>query len=137
VAEAVLDHLAGMIPAIITTSRKLRHFSEVAPPEQPALFMSQASQDVEQEKGVPPKWIYNYKLWLYAHADNPDDIPSSIQNALLDAIEAAFAPDDIITHCLTLGGTVSHCWIEGEVEMDEGLLGQQTVAVIPVRVLVP
>jgi hypothetical protein len=38
---------------------------------------------------------------------------------------------------LTLGGLVNYCRIEGDIETDEGLLGEQAVAIIPVSILVP
>jgi hypothetical protein len=134
IAQAVYN-LVASIPGLVTVSRKWKHFSDVSPGQQPALFIRQTGQYVEQLRGLPPKWVYSYELALYAHADNPEDVPATIQNELLDLIEAAFAPDNSTTDVLTLGQAVSHCWIEGEIETDEGLLGQQTVALIPVRVL--
>lgn len=136
IAQALFDKFMS-IPGLVTVSRIWRHWADVPPSQQPALFMRQTGQEVEQLKGLPPKWTLRYELALYAHADNPEDIPSQIQNVLLDAIEAALTFDDRPTWSLTLGGLVSHCWIEGEIETDEGLLGQQTVALIPIRVLVP
>jgi hypothetical protein len=37
----------------------------------------------------------------------------------------------------TLGGLVSHCWIEGRIEMDSGDNDGQAKAIIPIRILVP
>ena len=61
--------------------------------------------------------------------------PSSVMNPLLDAVTAALAPDNPINTAQTLGGTVAHCWIEGAIETDEGTLGDQAVAIVPVRIL--
>ena len=122
-------------PGFTTISRNYRHWTDVAPSEQPALFIRQVRQSNEQEKGIPTKWTFEFELAVYAHADNPDDVPTTIQNNLIDAVEYALRPDDWNTHCLTLGFTVSHCWINGAIETDEGLLGQQTVALIPITIL--
>ncbi|HXP74621.1 MAG TPA: hypothetical protein VN823_10790 [Stellaceae bacterium] len=57
-------------------------------------------------------------------------------NPLLDAIETALAPD-LVTNVQSLGGLVAHCWIAGKVETDEGVLGGQAVAIVPIEILVP
>jgi hypothetical protein len=35
-----------------------------------------------------------------------------------------------------LGGLVQHCWIAGRITTDEGVLGGQSVAIVPVEILV-
>lgn len=62
-----------------------------------------------------------------------------ILNPLFSVVEAAFAPDQPSFNRLTLGGLVSHCWIEGEVytipgDIDPSGLAMQT---IPVKILIP
>ena len=64
-----------------TASRRLKHWSDVAPAQQPALFVSQRTE---------------------------------------------------INNKQTLGGLVAHAWIDGVIETDEGVLGDQAVAIIPV-----
>lgn len=56
---------------------------------------------------------------------------------LYESIEGAFAPDDLSQNVLTLGGLVSHCWIEGDVfyvtgETDPQGQGMLTV---PVKIM--
>ena len=58
-----------------------------------------------------------------------------VLNPLLDAVEAALAPDPV-GHVQTLGGLVSHCWIAGRIQTDEGVPGGQAVAIVPVEILV-
>jgi hypothetical protein len=36
-----------------------------------------------------------------------------------------------------LGGLVTHCWIEGRIEIHPGDLDGQAIAVVPIRMLVP
>jgi len=135
--EAIFSALAKRIeaiPGIETFSRQLKHWSDVPISSQPALYMAQGNQTVSLEgRGMPPKRSLPVKLYLYSQNDDP-----ALQNDLLDAIENALEPDR--NHgetTLTLGGLASHCRIEGEIETDEGLLGSQAVAIIPVSIFVP
>jgi len=120
------------IPGIETFSRRLKHWSDVPASNQPALYMTVASQTITVDgRGLPPKRLLSVKLYLYSKNEDP-----ALQNDLLDAIEAALKPPgDEDTQ--TLDGLVSHCWIEGEIETDEGLLDYQAVAIVPVSILVP
>lgn len=133
--SAIFSTLAKRIEAIHkvkTFSRRLLHWTDVDSDQQPALFMSPGNQQVTIEGyGLPPKLELSVKLYLYNQNHDPD-----LQDNLLDEIEKALAPDEG-EDVLTLGGLVSHCWIEGEIETDEGLLGEQAIAIIPISILVP
>lgn len=133
--DALFATLSGTA-AFVTASRRLRHWSDVGPAEQPALFVVQKSETAQRRKGLPPKWTLAVDVFVYAHA--PDDVtaPTTALNPLLDAIEAVLAPADP-TATQTLGGVVEHAWIAGKIETDEGVLGGQAVAIIPVEILVP
>lgn len=124
------------IPGLVTTSRRLRHWSDVKPVEQPALFQVQMRENQRPRKGIPALVTFGCELYLYVNTGNAlDDVtPSTELNQFMDAIEAALAPDPL-TGFQTLGGTVSHCWIEGDIVTDEGVLGPQAVAIIPVKIL--
>lgn len=132
--HAALFRLVSGAANFVTVSRRLRHWGDVAAAEQPALFQIQKSETAKQRRGLPPLWTLSVDLFLYAHA--PDELipPSTVLNPLLDAVEAALAPDPIDL-VQTLGGLVSHCWIDGKIETDEGVLGGQAVAIVPVAIL--
>lgn len=119
-----------------TASRRLRHWSDVGAAEQPALFQVQKSETVRRDAGLPPKWTLGIDLFVYAHAPDDATAATTVMNPLLDAIEAALAPDPL-SNLQTLGGLVAHCWIAGKVETDEGVLGGQAVAIVPIEILVP
>jgi hypothetical protein len=124
----------------VTTSRKLRHWSDVAAEEQPALFVIQTNEPVQQQRGMPPKWTLRVNAYIYVNTQAQSDtevVPSQLLNPLLDAVEAVLAPDDVANYVQTLGGLVSHCWIEGPIETSEGCLGDQEVAIVPIAMLVP
>ncbi len=133
---AAVFALAAAVPGLTTASRKARHWADVAPAEQPALFQVQRQESVEPIAGLPPKRRFAVDLYLYAHATDPAIAPASVLNPLIDALEAAFAPDPV-DGVQTLGGLVQHAWIGPRIETDEGVLGDQAVVIVPVEILVP
>lgn len=76
-------------------------------------------------------------LFIYTDdASDPNSVPSIMMNSILDAIDAAFAPDDPNGKC-TLGGLVSSVRATGEVPIAPGDLGGPGISVVPLNVLVP
>lgn len=132
--EALFALLSGAAD-FTTSSRRLRHWSDVGPAEQPALFMVQKSETAERKNGLPPKWRALVDVFVYVHAPDEATPPSTALNPLLDAIEAVLAPGRAGA-VQTLGGLVEHAWIAGKIETDEGVLGGQSVAIVPVEILV-
>jgi hypothetical protein len=140
--EAIYSALFGVLAAssaYVTASRRLRHWSDVGPAEQPALFMVQKFESVQLQRGQVAKHVLTVDVFVYVQA--PDELtpPAMMLNPLLDAIEAALAPagPDLATNAQTLGGRVSNCAINGRIETDEGVLGGQSVAIIPIEIVVP
>lgn len=130
-----LFEVLAMASGAVTCSRRLRHWTDVAADEQPALFMTVGQQVAIRQKGLPTKWHIVCNVYLYARTDEPNETPATIINNMLDNIEKALepgAPGE--TQTLGLAG-VSHCWIEGDIETDEGTLGEQAMAIIPVNIL--
>jgi hypothetical protein len=132
---AALFALVAGAAEFVTVSRRLRHWTDVGAAEQPALFQIQKSESAEERAKLPPKFRAAVDLYVYAQAPDELTAPSSVINPLLDAIEAALAPDPF-TNVQSLGGLVSHCWIAGKITTDEGVLGGQAVAIVPVEILV-
>lgn len=123
------------VPGLVTTSRTLKHWNDVPAELQPALFQAQRDQQISRVRGAPPVRRIPFDLYLYVRAVD-DTPPSTLLNAFLDAIEAALAPDNDMTGRNTLGGLVHDCIVDGTIETDEGTLGQQAVAIVPVLVLI-
>jgi hypothetical protein len=124
------------IDGIVTASRILLHWDDVSPNQQPAMFLAQDTQQAEQITGFPTKYLLGAKVWIYAHRDTSEEVPSAQINNILDALDAALMPDPSPTFKQTLGGLVEHCWISGAIETDEGTLGNQAVAIVPIQMLV-
>lgn len=138
--EAIYSALFARLSAIKgikTASRRVKVFSDVPGQMQPALFQEQKGETVEQPgRGLPRKLKMLVWVWLYAKVDDHAAAPATTLNALVDAVELALAPDAQTGTC-TLGGTVSHCWIAGKIETDDGAQDSQAIARIPVEILVP
>lgn len=133
--KALFAKLAA-IEGLATASRILLHWDDVSPNQQPALFLAQDTQQAEQVTGFPTKYTLGAKVWIYAHRDSADEVPSAQINNILDALDAALMPSPSPTYKETLGGLVEHCWISGAIETDEGTLGNQAVAIVPISMLV-
>jgi hypothetical protein len=134
---AALWSLASNAADFATAQRRLRHWADVAPAEQPALFMSEKGASAKVKAlGAPVVWALYADLYLYAHSSDPYLAPASILNPLLDAVEAALAPAATTgIQDLGLPQFVQHAYIAGKVETDEGTLGDQAIAIVPVEIL--
>ena len=130
---AAIFALVASSPAFITTSRKLRHWSDVGPSEQPALFQAQKRETATQSTGKPTVWHGSLDLYVYVNTAGAVS-PGTVLNPLLDAIDAAFERHPA-RGPQTLGGLVQWCRIEGAIETSEGTLGDIEVAIIPIHFL--
>ena len=126
---AVAQRAAGFA----TVSRKLQHWTDVPSGAQPALFQNQRQELVQQQTNRPPIWRYSVDWYVYAWSDDPSQSPAIQLNTLIDALEAALAPA-FPPENQTLGGLVTYARINGQIQTDEGVLGQQAVAIIPIEI---
>ena len=130
-----LFRLVQSVPNVVTTSRRLQHWNDVTPSEQPAIFQADGDEIATTKTGLPTIWTMQVSLYVYCHAGNDvDATPSTDLNNILDAIEEALKAD--YTGYQTLGGLAHDCQIDGKIEKDEGLLGPQSVAIIPIKITV-
>jgi len=138
--ETIYAALFGLIEGaadFATVDRRLRHWSDVAPAEQPALFAAQKSELASVNTlGAPTAWTLAVDLYVYAHSSDPYLAPATVLNPLLDAVEAALLPSAATgVQDLGLPAMVQHAYIHGKIETDEGVLGDQAVAIVPVEIL--
>ena len=116
-------------------SRKLRTFEEISPTQRPALFVAQHDEVTSyQSENLPTKTTIGFNLFVYVNG-KASTTPASDLNVILDAIDAALAPD--YTGALTLGGLVSHCRREGRTLVDPGDLDGDGFLWIPIRIFGP
>jgi hypothetical protein len=117
-----------------TVTRRLRHWQDVPSEDQPALYMEHAGELAQVVRGQPTRIVLEVNLWIYVRSEG--DPVGPILNPLLDLVEKALQPQNDGDHVLTLGGVVHHVWIEGQTQIFEGDLGEEAVAIVPVKVLV-
>ena len=129
--------LAAGAGQFATVDRRLRHWTDVHSVEQPALFMSEkGGHAAVKALGAPIVWTLYADFFIYVHSSDPYLAPASVLTPLLDALEAALAPSRVmgIQH-LRLPDMVNHAYIAGKIETDEGVLGNQAIAIVPVEIL--
>jgi hypothetical protein len=131
--------LASGAANFATASRRLRHWSDVSPAEQPAIFMSEkGGTGVVKVRGAPTIWTLCADFYIYAHSTDIYTPPASVLNPLIDAVEAALGPINPVAgfwQNLGLPEMVQHTYVAGKIETDEGVLGNQAVAVVPIEIL--
>lgn len=139
---AALFALVSQSAGYVTASRYLLHWNDVPAESRPAIFQREVSEAVVRTRGVPSQITLNVELYIYVQTNAQlvsGVVPSSLMNPLLDALDTALAPTggDLQNQTQTLGGLVSHCWINGTTEIFEGFLADQAVAIVPISILVP
>jgi hypothetical protein len=118
----------------VTASRRLRHWSDVPQNAQPALFMAQRDESATTQTNQPTVWTLHVDVYLYAHSNDPSRSAAPALNGLLDAVVTALGgPAD---NRQTLGGLVHYCRVDGKIMTDEGWLGEQSIAVVPIQIKV-
>lgn len=136
ILSALFD-LALTAATFNTSGRRLQLWSKVA--SFPALFIQSTGTHYppREARALPPKRTITAELWVYTDVGkDPNANPEKGLNDIIDAIEAALAPN-IVSNVQTLGGVVSHAWIEGNIEQFPGVLDGIAKAIIPVKILVP
>jgi len=134
---AALWELGASAARFASVNRRLRHWADLAPAEQPALFMSEkGGLATVKTLGAPVVWTLYADFYVYAHSSDPYLAPAAILNPLIDALEAAIAPPPTTgIQNLGLPRMVQHAYIAGKVQTDEGVLGDQAIAIVPVEIL--
>jgi hypothetical protein len=134
---AALWTLGSGAASFASANRRLRHWADAAPTEQPALFMSEkGGRATVKVLGAPIVWTLYADFYIYVHSSDPYLAPATILNPLLDALETALAPLPATgIQNLGLPEMVQHAYIAGKIETDEGVLGDQAIAIVPVEIL--
>jgi hypothetical protein len=119
-----------------TLSRRWQDPSQLSPADRPCLYQVQKDELVGTSlSGLPINAKLSLDLVLYTAGDSePSSVPSTELNTLLDAVENAIrsATPGLAQ---SLGGKVSHCRIQGKIEIVENVQGAMALAVVPVEVL--
>ncbi len=118
-----------------TIGRRYRPWSELSPEQQPAIFQVQRKETPTQLTGMPAAWKLEVDLVVYVNTTgNVDAVPATIMNPILDAVTSLFDASTPLGK-QTLGGLVHIAKIAGTIETDEGVLGDQAFALIPIEII--
>lgn len=154
--EDVFTALAALltsVPGINSVSRRMSMPSEFSAARNdlrlPRLMIWEQNETTEQRgRGTPA--TRTWEAFLVVYFKNPSIggpnvnldslVPgATIINPILEGIEAALTPSPSADNTLTLGGLVSHCWIEGTTTVALGDVDTEGFGglVVPVKILVP
>jgi hypothetical protein len=139
---ALFDLLSEALGDTLTTIGR-RHIPSPPPEMQPALFICGVRESEDPHPRLAGgKLTLDVIMFLYVWGSGINEVPgqetvltSTTINQILLAIGTAIGVP--VGQSQTLGGLVQHCWIQGNTDIDPGIFGQQAVAVIPVKILVP
>lgn len=122
------------VPGVATCTRRLRHWNDVPPEQQPAVYLQVGSESRSNAgRRLPPRVELTANVYLYVQTEEGE--AGRVLNPMLDALDSAIAvPPGNDTQ--TLGGVVHHCWIDGTTQIFEGDLGSQAVAIVPINMLI-
>lgn len=138
--EPILAALWALLAADarwVTKSRRVQHWADVPPNQQPALFLAVLHEVPEYLKSAAAvKWTVHGELYVYANTADRTVAPSTVLSALLDPIETVLAAD-VLGQPQTLGGLVDVVRLgPGPIIRDDGSLGDQAVALVPFEIVV-
>jgi len=139
VREQIMQALFALVSgssSFVTASRRLKLWTDVSEAEKPAIFQYERDDVYSNGKQYLPIVEMNVELYVYTAPGMDSGVtPISILNPLIDAIDAALRPGPASNGRQTLGGLVSHCYIDGKVMKDPGDIDGDGIAVIPIKIL--
>jgi hypothetical protein len=142
--EDVMTALATLLSSTLTPlglkslSRRLVKPESITSAQSPCAFLVEMTDDYQrQSPALPPTRHMLADLYLYNDiGDDPNAIPSTPINQMLDALDVALKPTDP-SQRLTLNGLVEYVLIEGQIERAMGELTGKAVAAVPLKIVLP
>jgi hypothetical protein len=131
----------GIKGQIVTSGRYLIPIEEMTPSQYPALFMVQHGESwTKAGKGIDAKRTLQRSFVMYAWTPKQDQTyPATQINGLMDVLDAVIEFPNRPDNAQTLGGLVEHVYIEGEVVIVEGVIGDGNASVLiaPMTIVIP
>jgi hypothetical protein len=138
--QALLALVTAAYPWASPPSRRLKLWSDVASTDRPACFLFEGGfETYAAGAGPDPKRSLDVKLFVYVDAHDPMTVGAARLNAIMDALDLAFAPTgpDIALGRVTLGGAAYRCAIDGKPLKDPGDLDGDGLLVVPLTIILP
>lgn len=131
-----LQERLATIGALLSVSRRFKHWSSVSPTEMPCAFIVQQGEAPQQVRGQPAKWLISADVFVYVRADDDAEVaPSTAINSALAGVRSILTANPATGVAEGFEGMVSHAWISGKVEIFDGVMASQSVAIIPIGIL--
>ncbi|MDR3495292.1 MAG: hypothetical protein P4L82_11890 [Ancalomicrobiaceae bacterium] len=124
--------------AFKTASRRNRDPDTLKPADCPAVFLLEDSETYERySPSMPPKRVLLVSAVFYNDiGTDQSQSPATAINTALDALDLAFRPMTP-SGLFTMNGLVDSVVIEGEVKKAPGDRTGRSVAIVPIRVVLP
>lgn len=134
--EALFTLLENAAPFKVT-SRRYKPYDQV--PNKPAMFLVQTDVEYIRVERLPAKMILGAELFIYLDTKSmaEDQLPALKMNTILDRVDELLAAAPYPPCVQTLGGLVSHCWIEGQQLVTTGDIDGVGISITPIKMLVP
>lgn len=121
-----------------TISQYFQIWDDVVAANQPAIFLYRGPQNFTSKHvfGVT-KLLWRVSIFIYFRADGfktRNTYPDQITDQICDSLEQLFQTSTRDGR-QTLGGTVWHCWIEGNIVTDPGIVDGQAIVVCPLSII--
>ena len=118
------------------TSRRLKHWADVARADRPALFMTcHGENPLYRSESTPSYQKFDVKIFVYLDTGevSPNYTPDTDISVILDALDSSISPG-VGEQRQTLGGLVSHCRVDGEILRDPGDIDGDGIIIYPISV---
>lgn len=138
IAVALFALLQTMGNSFATYSRRPKLWDQST--AMPALYVGNPQEEYTYQHGTaaPAHITLDFDIFIYINvALDPNSVPDTLMNSLLDKVEATLGGYAINGQAQTLGGIVNHVWMEGTIHRVPGYLDGHGMALFTIRVLVP
>lgn len=130
IASALWHALTTEVTGVLTASRKVKHYDQCQPQEQPAMFLEQTTLTNDSVSYHPGRQIMSFKVLIYCW-DDTDIGPMPAVNGFCQQVENVTQKP----FSTTLNDTVYSCQMTA-IEFGGGNLGAQGVAIINIETMV-
>lgn len=127
------------VAGFTVTGRRNAQPDTIATPNNPALLLlcNRDKYGTLQLGRVVKKTMMVFACIYIDTGNDPNAVPDTIINNLLDGVDDALVPDDLAAGRCTLGGAVFAAHIEGEVIRAPGDRTGKGLAIVPINLILP
>ena len=126
--------LQGGAGGFKTTSRRLKHWSDVSVSDRPALFMTcHGETPTYRAENLPAYQKLSVHVYVYLSTADANIVGDTDISLILDAFDTALSPGPGEQR-QTLGGLVSHCRVDGDILRDPGDMDGEGIIIVPISV---